>query len=210
MTLRNRVSLDREKHHQMLNQFDSPLPKAQLKERPYMLDANSYFQARQAVDDAIGNLQDVLPALTKDDKVKLYNLIGPIEAEDYVRPLEGNIGIDEVTEQYMLVQHIRRSVLDPSNTLKHGATPRELTAMVSAMSNLSNLFFRQRDKIDLMQEVQAIKRAVNVALEDCPQEVKEKFITTLQRARNTQEVETTVGSDLPQEVQVEGGIDGSL
>ncbi len=182
MALRTRANLELNK---MMNLFDSPLTSPAPPKRPYMLDANSYFQARQAVDDAIGNLQDVLPALSKEDRIKLYDLIGPIETEDYSSTMSRNVDIDEVTEQYQLVQHIRRSVLDPSNTIKHGATTRELTALVSAMSNLSNLFFRQKDKVELMQEVQAIKRAVSVALEECTPDVKERFIATLERARSS-------------------------
>jgi hypothetical protein len=146
---------------------------------------NEYYRIRQEIADAIGNLQDVLPALTKEDRVKLYNLIGPIDPENNVpKELIQEVNIDDVVEQYRLVQHIRKSILDPSNTIKHDASARELSALTSAISNLCNMFYRHQDKTKLMSEVQSIKRAVSIALESCDPEVKQRFITVLQRVRD--------------------------
>jgi hypothetical protein len=199
MALRNRATLRQEenqKTHDFVAKVSSPL----VTRKPSMIDQSAYYEIRQAIEDAIAGLQDVLPALQKEDRLKLYELIGPIDPENTeVAALNRDINIDDVAEQYRLVQHIRSEVLSPANTIKHGSTARELTALTGAISNLCGMFFRQQDKIRLLQEVQSIKRAVNVALETCEPQVKMNFISALERARH--------GTPTPIADGYEGGMD---
>lgn len=181
LNLRTRAALRAKNTNEYLNMLDQPLPP----QKPTVVDSHSYHTARQEVENIINNLGDVLPVIEQKDRLRIYEMLGPIEDSSAYTQVPDVITIDEISEQYRLVQFIRSTVLSPNNTIKHGATTRELTALTSSIANLSNMFFRQQDKVKLLQEVQAIKRAVNTALSSSPEEVRKAFISALEKARDS-------------------------
>ena len=153
---------------------------------------NGGFGASQeAINAAISDLRDLAPALTPDQKAQIYELLGEIDPEGDAA-LGGNdfgwgngtigiVDIDTITAQFMLVQGIRKKVIDPRGVLRHKASARELTSLVNAINSVVNLFMRHADKVQVMQEVAQLKRAVSFALDKAPPEVVNKFLSVMEK-----------------------------
>lgn len=169
--------------YDFVSQFDKPF----MEKQPIHVTVKLQQEIREIID----TLHDIAPALTVEQKVEIYDVVGPIQnkggnsqlnrAQDefFGSPAASTVGvldINAITAQYLLVEHIRDTILDPNNTIKHKATPRELSALISSISNVVSLFLKNQDKIELLKEVQSIKRAVSYALQDAPMAVRTKFL----------------------------------
>jgi hypothetical protein len=178
-----------------MNNFVSQFDKPFMEKQPVHIS----LQLAQKIKELIHELEDVAPALTDQHKIQIYDIVGAIGDEGHGSLIarnddpffgggsSGSVGvldIDAITSQYLIVEHIRNKILDPTGTIKHKATPRELTALVSAISNVVSLFLKNQDKLTLLKEVQRIKRSVSLALADAPLDVKTKFLEKVKEGQD--------------------------
>lgn len=131
---------------------------------------------RSVLDD----LRDFAPNLSPTDRMEIYEIVGPIDSED-TGPTDGaHITIDTITSQYLLVQDIKKKVLDPYNSLKHKASARELASLVNSINSLITLFLKHNRQIEALKEVSHVQQAVAKALEGSPPDVQERFLLALE------------------------------
>jgi len=161
------------------NELLARLAQATAMPRP---DLSAYEKqaTKEAIQELIADLQDLAPAITDAQKATIFDILGPLYDTHDELPGTGQVDIDAVTEQYMLVKSIKRKVMDPHGTLHYHASARELTSLVNAINSVISLFIRHQDRMDTLAQVQELKRAINAALEDSPEEVKRKFLQALE------------------------------
>jgi hypothetical protein len=175
-----------------MNRLSSPPPP---NPQPYIDrhgGGGGFGASQEAIENAIDELRDLAPALNADQKAQIYDLLGEIDPDDSLSLLGGGadlgwgngtvgiVDIDTITAQFLLVQSIRKKVMDPRGVLRHKASARELTSLVNAINSVVNLFMRHADKVRSMQEVAQLKRAVSYALEKAPAEVRDKFLSAME------------------------------
>jgi len=142
--------------------------------KPDFTSTAAYHQAQQEVDDAIAELhlhEAILTPKHRNSLAKLSEEDGSLVAGEY--------GINEVQEQYKLVEKIRRQVLTDTGKIMEGCNLKDLSALTSSLNSLISVYIRSQEKLNKMQEEANLRDAVAEALKTLPEEAREVFFSTL-------------------------------
>ena len=95
-------------------------------------------------------------------------------------PKEGrNEFYREVMDQKYLVYQLKDEVFDQNSTLREGASPQQVTAMVGAINNFVSFYIKNLDKIEENRTLYGIETAVIAAVKTLGNDAKVEFLKTL-------------------------------
>lgn len=95
-------------------------------------------------------------------------------------PKEGrNEFYREVMDQKDLVYQLKDEVFDQNSTLREGASPQQVTAMVGAINNFVSFYIKNLDKIEENRTLYGIEAAVIAAVKTLGNDAKVEFLKTL-------------------------------
>jgi len=141
--------------------------------KPQYITTSSYHLAQADIDDAIQELLLHSAALTNDHRRQLTRII---ERSD---GLDKQYGIDEVHQQYRLVEKIRTQVVSDDGMILPDTTVKDLSALIGALNSLISVYIRSEQKLNKLQEEANLREAVLEALKELPPEAREVFFKKL-------------------------------
>lgn len=89
------------------------------------------------------------------------------------------VGISEIQSQYSLLLQIQKQLVSGDGRIISEAEPREISAMLSSMGSVLNLFMRHKKELDALAEESLLKEAVLSAIAVLDSPAKARFFATL-------------------------------
>ncbi len=142
-----------------------------------------YHKVQDAISDVLDDLRQIAPALNDAQRETVLNITGAraMSVSSDGRPIQYDV--DQVTEQYRMVQIIREKVLSAGNIIAENASAKDLSALVNAINSTISLFMRHQTTMDHLKEMRIMREATILALKGLPEDVISEFFRRLEELR---------------------------